>query len=28
MYVTEQTFDWGAMKLSGVNVTINLGYVF
>jgi hypothetical protein len=28
MYVTEQTFDWGSMKLSGVNVTINLGYVF
>jgi len=28
MYVSEQTFDWGSMKLSGVNVTVNLGYVF
>jgi hypothetical protein len=28
MYVTQQTFDWGAMKLSGVNVTVNVGYVF
>ncbi len=28
MYVTEQTFDWGAMKLSGVNITANVGYVF
>jgi hypothetical protein len=28
MYVTEQTFDWGSMKLSGVNVTLNVGYVF
>jgi hypothetical protein len=28
MYVTEQTFDWGSMKLSGVNVTVNVGYVF
>jgi hypothetical protein len=28
MYVTEQTFDWGAMKLSGVNVTVNVGYIF
>ncbi|MCX5732449.1 MAG: outer membrane beta-barrel protein [Deltaproteobacteria bacterium] len=28
MYASEQTFDWGSMKLSGVNVTVNLGYVF
>jgi hypothetical protein len=28
MYVSEQTFDWGTMKLSGVNVTLNVGYVF
>ena len=28
MYVSEQTFDWGAMKLSGVNITANVGYVF
>jgi hypothetical protein len=28
MYVTEQTFDWGAMKLSGVNITANVGYIF
>jgi hypothetical protein len=28
MYVTEQTFTWGAMKLSGVNITANVGYVF
>lgn len=28
MYVSEQTFTWGSMKLSGVNVTINVGYVF
>ncbi len=28
MYVSEQTFAWGSMKLSGVNVTVNLGYVF
>jgi hypothetical protein len=28
MYVTEQSFDWGAMKLSGVNITANVGYVF
>jgi hypothetical protein len=27
-YVTEQTFDWGSMKLSGVNITANVGYVF
>ena len=28
MYITEQTFDWGAMKLSGVTITANVGYVF
>lgn len=28
MYVSEQTFDWGAMKLSGVLITANVGYVF
>jgi outer membrane protein W len=28
MYVTEQTFDWGSMKLSGVNITANVGYIF
>jgi hypothetical protein len=28
MYVSEQSFSWGSMKLSGVNVTVNLGYVF
>jgi hypothetical protein len=28
MYVSEQTFDWGTMKLSGVNITANVGYVF
>jgi hypothetical protein len=28
MYISEQTFDWGSMKLSGVNVTVNLGYIF
>ena len=28
MYVSEQTFDWGAMKLSGVIITANVGYVF
>jgi hypothetical protein len=28
MYASEQTFDWGSMKLSGVNVTVNVGYVF
>jgi hypothetical protein len=26
MYATEQSFDWGNMKLSGVNVTANVGY--
>jgi hypothetical protein len=28
MYVSEQTFAWGSMRLSGVNVTVNLGYIF
>jgi hypothetical protein len=28
MYVSEETFGWGSLKLSGVNVTVNLGYVF
>jgi hypothetical protein len=28
MYATPQTFDWGQMKLSGVNITANVGYVF
>lgn len=28
MYASEQTFDWGTMKLSGVNITANVGYVF
>jgi len=28
MYVTEQTFDWGSMRLSGVIITANVGYVF
>jgi hypothetical protein len=28
MYASEQNFSWGTMKLSGVNVTVNLGYVF
>jgi len=28
MYVSPQTFDWGTLKLSGVNVTLNVGYVF
>ena len=32
MYVTPQNFDWGGgaqtMKLSGVNMTVNVGYVF
>jgi len=28
MYISEQTFDWGSLKLSGVNVTINVGYIF
>ena len=28
MYITEQTFDWGNLKPSGVNITANIGYVF
>jgi hypothetical protein len=28
MYVSEQTFTWGSMKLSGVIITANVGYVF
>ena len=28
MYATPQTFDWGQMKLSGVNITANVGYIF
>jgi hypothetical protein len=28
MYVSEQTFNWGSMKLSGVIITANVGYVF
>jgi len=28
MYVSEQTFDWGSLKLSGVIITANVGYVF
>jgi len=28
MYVSEQTFAWGSMRLSGVNITANVGYVF
>ncbi len=28
MYITQQTFDWGTLKPSGVNVTLNVGYVF
>jgi hypothetical protein len=27
-YITDQTFDWGTMKLSGVTITANVGYVF
>lgn len=27
-YITDQTFDWGTMKLSGVNITANVGYIF
>ena len=31
-YITDQSFDWGStpvtMKLSGVNITANVGYVF
>ncbi len=28
MYITEQTFDWGTLRPSGVNITANVGYVF
>jgi len=28
MYVSEQTFSWGSLKLSGVIITANVGYVF
>ncbi len=28
MYATQQSFDWGNLKLSGVNITANVGYVF
>lgn len=28
LYITEQTFDWGNLRPSGVNITANLGYVF
>jgi hypothetical protein len=28
MYVSEQTFSWGSMRLSGVIITANVGYVF
>jgi hypothetical protein len=28
MYITEQTFDWGNLKPSGVVITANVGYVF
>jgi hypothetical protein len=27
-YITDQTFDWGTMKLSGVTITANVGYIF
>jgi hypothetical protein len=27
-YMTDQAFDWGTMKLSGVTITANVGYVF
>jgi len=27
-YITEQAFDFGTMKLSGVTITANVGYVF
>jgi hypothetical protein len=27
-YMTDQTFDWGTMKLSGVTITANVGYIF
>jgi hypothetical protein len=28
LYITEQTFDWGNLKPSGVTITANVGYVF
>jgi hypothetical protein len=28
LYITEQTFDWGNLKPSGVVITANVGYVF
>jgi len=28
LYITEQTFDWGTLKPSGVTITANVGYVF
>jgi hypothetical protein len=28
MYATPQSFSWGDMRLSGVNITANVGYVF
>jgi hypothetical protein len=28
MYATEQSFDWGNLRLSGVNITANVGYIF
>ncbi len=27
-YLTSQTFDWGTMRLSGVTITANVGYIF
>jgi hypothetical protein len=27
-YITEQAFDWGTMRLSGVTITANVGYIF
>ncbi|HET8722914.1 MAG TPA: hypothetical protein VFM53_01840 [Anaeromyxobacteraceae bacterium] len=28
LYITEQSFDWGNLKPSGVTITANVGYVF
>jgi hypothetical protein len=28
LYITEQTFDWGNLKPSGVTITANVGYIF
>ncbi len=28
LYITEQTFDWGNLRPSGVVITANVGYVF